>query len=30
MLEQDFDDCLSQAWTKLDLMRYPISTGVSV
>src|SRR2546423_1622370 len=25
VLEQDFDDKLSQIWTKLNLMRYPIS-----
>jgi hypothetical protein len=25
VLEQSFDDNLSQAWTKLGLMRYPIS-----
>jgi len=25
VLEQDFDDTMSQAWSKLDLMRYPIS-----
>ncbi|MBV8064142.1 MAG: DUF4234 domain-containing protein [Actinobacteria bacterium] len=28
VLEQDFDDSLSQAWMKVDLMRYPISFEV--
>lgn len=28
VLEQDFDDKMSQVWTKLDLMRYPISFTV--
>jgi hypothetical protein len=28
VLEQDFDDKLSQVWTRLDLMRYPISFTV--
>jgi hypothetical protein len=28
VLEQDFDDKLSQTWTKLDLMRYPLSFNV--
>ena len=28
VLEQDFDDKLSQIWTKLDLMRYPLSFNV--
>jgi hypothetical protein len=28
VLEQDFDDKLSQAWTSLDLMRYPVSFTV--
>lgn len=27
-IEQDFDDALSQVWTKLGLMRYPISFSV--
>jgi hypothetical protein len=28
VLEQDFDDKLSQVWTKLELMRYPLSFKV--
>lgn len=28
VLEQDFDDKLSQMWARLDLMRYPISFNV--
>jgi Domain of unknown function (DUF4234) len=28
VLEQDFDDKLSQAWTTLELMRYPVSFTV--
>lgn len=28
VLEQDFDDKLSQVWTRLDLMRYPVSFDV--
>jgi hypothetical protein len=28
VLEQDYDDKLSQVWTKLDLMRYPITFTV--